>query len=123
MTLLALWLSLLVAAVGGLGLVYPAKLLAFVRFFDSRTGLWAAAGFRVIFGTALYQSAPTSHVPQILLVLGPIIVVAGLLTPLIGVARLYRIIQWWEAQGTVFTRVVAGFSLAFGLLLTLAVVT
>ena len=64
MTLLALWLGLFVAAIGARGIVYPAKLLAFVRLFDGQAGLWVAAMFRVIFGTALYQSAPTSHAPQ-----------------------------------------------------------
>ena len=123
MTLLALWLSLFVTALGATGIVYPAKLLAFARLFDSLTGLWVAAVFRVVFGTALYQSAPTSHAPQILHVLGLIIIAAGLLLPLVGVKRLHRIINGWEAQGTVFTRVMAGVALAFGLLLTFAVVT
>jgi len=123
MTLLALWLSLIVAAIGALGIAYPAKLLAFARFFDSLTGLWLAAVFRVIFGTAIYQSAPTSHAPHILFVLGPIIIVLGLLTPLVGLKRLHRIFGWWDAQEPVFTRVAAGVVLAFGLLLSFAVVT
>lgn len=123
MTFLALVISLAIAALGALGLVFPLKMLAFARLFESRAGLWVAATLRVVFGVALYQSAPTSHTPQILSVLGILVVIVGLLTPLFGVERAHRLFNWWEARGQVFMRIWAGIALALGLLLVSTIVT
>ncbi|MFM8333593.1 MAG: hypothetical protein ACKN9T_18095 [Candidatus Methylumidiphilus sp.] len=123
MTLIALALSLSIAALGVLGLFLPAKLLAVARFFDSRTGLWTAAVLRVVYGMALYQSAHTSLAPKTLIVLGVFIVVMGLLTPLLGPKRLHQILDWYAAQGVVFLRIWAGVALVFGLLVAGAVIT
>ncbi len=123
MTFIALVISLFIAAVGALGIAFPLKMLAFARLFDSRTGLWAAGVLRVVFGFALYQSASTSHAPQILGLLGIFIFIAGLLTPLFGVERTHRLFNWCETLGLVFVRIWAGFALALGLLLVSAIVT
>jgi hypothetical protein len=123
MTLIALFISLAIAALGGLGMVFPQKMIAFAHLFESRSGLWAAAVLRIVFGMALYQSAATSHAPDILYPLGIFIVAAGCATPFIGVARTKALIAWWEARGLGFVRAWAGFALALGLLLAGAVVT
>jgi hypothetical protein len=98
------------------------RLLDIVRQFQSQTGLYAAGAFRVVLGGALFFAAPSSRAPKVLRILGIIILVAGLFTPLFGVERLHRLIGWWSAQGTVFLRVWAAFALAFGLFLAYAVV-
>ncbi len=46
------------------------------------------------------------------------IVVAGVLTPLVGVDRARAIVEWWPAQGSAFLRVWAGVALVFGVFLT-----
>ena len=123
MTFAALMISLFIAALGALGIAFPLKLFAFARLFDSRTGIWAAAVIRLVFGFTLYQSAPTSHFPQTLVILGAIIFIAGLLTPLLGPGRVHRLFVWWEAHGLLFMRIWAGVALALALFLISAIVT
>ncbi|OGL29919.1 MAG: hypothetical protein A3G44_08385 [Candidatus Rokubacteria bacterium RIFCSPLOWO2_12_FULL_73_47] len=117
----ALVLSLLVAALGALGVVAPARLVGVVRRLESPGGLYAAAALRVVLGVALVLTAPTSRAPEVVRLLGAVIVVAGLVTPLVGVARFRRLREWWSARGPIFMRVWAGFALVLGLWLAYAV--
>ena len=122
MAIVALALSLLVAALGALGLLSPMRLLDIVRHFQSPVGLYAVAALRVVLGLALFLAAPASRAPKVLRILGIIILVAGLSTPLIGVERVHRLMDWWSTQGAVFMRIWATFALAFGVFLAYAVV-
>jgi len=117
MRLVALTLSLVISVVGAVGIVMPAVLLAISRPFLTPAGLYAAAGLRVVLGTALFLAAPASRAPKTLCALGVVIVVAGLVTPLVGIDRARAIVEWWTAQGTAFLRVWAGVALVFGLCL------
>jgi hypothetical protein len=121
MALVALALSLVVASVGALGVVSPPKLLNLVRSFHSPVGLYVAAAFRVVLGAALVLAARTSRAPEVLRILGFIILVAGLVTPMFGLERFRRLIEWWFARGPAFTRAWSAVALAFGLLLAYAV--
>jgi len=64
MALLALLFSILIAAIGAIGLVSPATLFHFVRRFQSSAGLYAAAGFRVRSGLALLFTTDRSRAPE-----------------------------------------------------------
>ena len=121
MSIIAFILSLFVVAVGAVGVVSPRKLLDMVRCFGSPAGLLAAAGFRVILGAVLFFAAPDSRAPGVVRILGILIFAVGLITPLFGVRRFSRLLKWWSARSSLFTRAWAGFALAFGLLLAYAV--
>lgn len=120
MAIVALVLSLSVAALGALGIVSPERLLGIVRRFQSPGGLYAAAAIRLALGATLWLAAPASRAPETLHIVGFIVFVAGLVTPFFGIERLGRVIDWWSARGLVFMRVWAGFALVFGLLLAYA---
>jgi hypothetical protein len=122
MALIALVLSLFVAALGALGMVSPMKLLGIARHFENPGGLCAAAALRIVLGVALFLAAPSSRAPEVVRVLGIIILVGGLITPLFGVERTRKLLDWWSARGRTFMRVWAGLALVFGLLLAYAVV-
>ncbi len=122
MALIALGLSLFVAALGAVGMVSPMRLLGVARHFQSPAGLCAAAALRVVLGVALVFAAPTSRAPGVVRILGIIILVAGVITPLFGVERSRRLLDWWSTRGPAFMRVWAGFALVFGLLLAYAMI-
>jgi hypothetical protein len=122
MAIVALVLSLFVAALGALGMVSPMRLLSIVRQFQRPAGLYAAAALRVVLGVVLFLAAPTSRSPEVVRILGIIILISGLITPLFGLERFRRLLNWWSARGPTFMRIWAGFALAFGLLLAYAVV-
>jgi hypothetical protein len=121
MVLLALLFSIFIAAIGAIGFVSPAKLFHMVRKFQSSTGLYVAAAFRVVFGSALLFAADRSRAPEVIRAVGIIVLVSGLITPLFGLDRFRRILNWWSTRPAAFQRVWAGFALAFGLLCAYAV--
>jgi uncharacterized membrane protein YidH (DUF202 family) len=121
-TLTALLLSLLIAALGALGVASPSRLLGLVRYLQTPAGLYVAAALRLVLGLALFFAAPGSRAPELLRILGVVIIVAGLITPFFGLERFRRLLDWWSARGPAFVRVWAAFALAFGLLLAYAVV-
>ena len=121
MALLALLFSIFIVAVGAIGFVSPAKLFHIVRKFQSSAGLYVAAGFRVVFGSALFFAADSSRAPEVIRVVGIIVLVSGLITPLFGVDRFRRILNWWSTRPSAFQRAWAGFALVFGLLCAYAV--
>ena len=121
MLILAFVLSLSVVVLGALGIVSPMMLLGVVRKFESPAGIYAAAALRIMLGVALFLSAPTSRVQEVVRILGIIIFVIGIITPLIGIERFRRLFNWWSERGPHFMRVWAGFALGFGLFLAYAV--
>jgi hypothetical protein len=117
---LAMALSLLVAALGAIGVVAPAELRGIARHFQTPTGLYAAAAIRVVLGGTLVLAAPTSRAPRVIRAVGVVILVAGLITPFLGLDQFRGILEWLSAQGPTATRIWAGGTLAFGCLLIYA---
>jgi hypothetical protein len=120
-TLVAFGISLLIAALGGLGIVSPPRLLGVVRRFQTPAGLFAATALRLVLGAALFLAAPASRAPETVRIVGMIVFVAGLITPFFGVERFGRLLDWWSALGPAVIRTWASFALVFGLLLAYAV--
>ncbi|MBI2877925.1 MAG: hypothetical protein HYY20_13700 [Candidatus Tectomicrobia bacterium] len=122
MSLLIALFGFFIGTLGLLGMIDPERLLRFARRWQSPAGLYLAALLRVVLGLLLFLTAPDSHVPGILHVLGGIIFTSGLATPLVGLARFQRILGWWADRSPAFKRAWAGCALAFGLLLLYAVI-
>lgn len=116
----ALALSLFVASIGALGVIRPEALVAIARLFQTPTGLYVAAGLRIVFGVALLVAASTSRAPAVISVLGIVVLVAGLIAPFVGPERVRAIVDWWSSLGPLVMRAWAAFALAFGCLLTWA---
>ena len=122
MTFVALIICLLTAAFGALGIASPSRLLGVVRHFQTPTGIYVAAGIRVVLGVALLFAAPASRAPSLIFVLGVFIIVIGAGTPLFGLERFRSLLDWWSAQRPAFIRGWAVLALAFGLALAYAIV-
>jgi hypothetical protein len=121
MTVVAFIICLLIAAVGALGVVSPSRLLGVVRQAQSRAGLYAGSAVRVVLGVALFFASPTSRAPELIRILGVVLIVAGVITQFIGLKRFRRLLEWFSARGSTFVRVWAVVALAFGLSLAYGV--
>jgi hypothetical protein len=117
MRTVAFAISAAITILGGLGLVAPSALLSIAEMFLTRQGMWLAAALRVVLGSALLVAAPRSRFPRALRVIGAVIVVAGVATPLIGLERARAIFEWETARGPAAMRIPATFALAMGLFL------
>jgi len=123
MTAVALVFSLLIVALGALGLASPSGLLSVDRYFQTPAGLYLAAAFRLVIGVAFFSAAPESRAPEALRILGAVIIAAGVVTLFLGRERFRRLLDWWSTQGSGFVRAWAAIAVVLGLLLTYAFAT
>jgi hypothetical protein len=119
---LALLIALFVMVVGVTGVIAPDRLITIGRQLITPTGLYVIGGLRVAIGLILFLAARASRAPRTLRVLGVIVIIAGLTTPLFGVERARAILDW-ESHGTQFIRVGAALAIALGALLAFLVGT
>lgn len=119
---IAILLALIIVAVGVVGLFSPSRVIRIARSLESRAGLYYVAALRLVFGVALLYSAEASRAPGLIRTIGVLLIVAGVVTPFLGVARFRRIVDWWSTWGGFLHRLWATVAIAFGLLLIWAVV-
>jgi len=121
MRLIAFTFCAIIIAIGAMGVLFPPRLIDFVRRFQSRQGLYLAAAIRLAFGGSLFLVASSSRAPGLVGGLGIFLIAAGVITPFFGVERFQRLLDWWAARGPGFIRAWAAFALLFGLLLAYAI--
>ena len=95
---LARFLGVLVMVIGAVALVAPSQLIAFGDDLLTPSGMYAIAAIRVVVGL--------------------IIAVAGLGTPLFGAGRSRQIFDWWVSQGPMILHVPGVLLIAIGAGLT-----
>ena len=115
MSLLSLVLSLSIACLGVLSIVSPDFFSDFLRHLQTPTGMYFAAGFRLIFGASLVLSAPKSRAPDILRGLGWLFLVAAVLIPVFGFDFFRSVIDFFLSLGPWAARLWGLVAMAFGL--------
>ena len=118
--LFALFIGLFVVAIASLGIAAPGIFLEAARFFQVTPVIYLAAVVRVVIGIIFIGAAPASRAPQVLRVLGVLVVIAGLITPFGGVYLAQLILQWWSAGGPALVRACAAVGLALGIFIVYA---
>jgi len=113
--LLAMVMAALIAALGVVGVAFPSLLLEFGRSLHTPGALLVAAAIRIIFGAVLVWVASASRMPITLRVIGFLVIVGGILTPVFGVERFEAILNWFSSQGPLFMRAWASVAVMFGL--------
>ena len=122
MTLLVALFGAAIAGLGILGFVRPRRLVGFVEStMQSRAGLYWAMGLRVVLGLLLLAAASESGFPKVLRVLGTISLVVAAISPLVGFARLRRVVQWWSDRSASLVQAWSLVTVGFGAFLIYAV--
>ncbi len=88
-------------------LVLPDQLVSIVDW-ESRRGLYVAAGMRVVTGLLLVLSASSTKYPRGLRIFGGVILLAGLGFPFIPIDFWAGLIHWWLVDNLVMYRVGGG---------------
>jgi uncharacterized membrane protein YidH (DUF202 family) len=122
MIVIAFVFSVLVAALGVLGLASPSKLLRLEEYSRNSPMRYIASAVRLLMGAALFFAAPASRAPGVLRTLGVFIFVAGVITLFFGPERFRRLVEWWSAHGPALARVWAALALVLGVFLAYALV-
>ena len=122
MALFVLAISLIVFGFGVAGILTPMRLTPFVLWFDNLRGLYIAAAFRILFGLALLDIAPTSQWPGFFNILGLITIAAGVILLALGLERFHKMVAWWCRQNAGILRVWFLFALIVGIFLIYATI-
>lgn len=122
MTVIAAWIVLLLGlTVAGLclwALADPRRLLVLIEpWFDHAYIVWVAAGTRLALGAALLLAADVSAVPTAFTVIGWLAIVAAIVLPFLGAARMKGMLERFEALPNAALRIWLVFAVAFGILL------
>jgi hypothetical protein len=114
MRLLGLVIGALVMLTSAISFAAPDLRLSLERSVITPAGLYAIAALRIAIGLVFVLAAPASRAPRTLRVLGLIVIIAGLMTPLFGVARARAVLNWWASAGPLLMRLDASVGMAFG---------
>jgi len=99
------WLIALFVGVAGVtGLLVPDRVMSARLIAATQSGLLAIAVLRSAIGIVLIMVAPRSRAPKTLQVFGALLLLAGMVTPLFGVARSKAVLDWEAAQGPMLVR-------------------
>lgn len=121
MTFFVLAICLIILGFGTVGTLAPGRLVKFVLWLDNLRGLYIAAAFRILFGAALIDIAPSAQWPTFLLILGLITITAGFGLLLLGFERFHKIVAWWCGQSVGLLRIWSVAALLLGVFLVYAV--
>ena len=113
---LAWIVALFVIAVGVTGIIAPDRLFSLGSIVATPAGLLGIAVIRIAIGIVLIMTA--SRMPRTLQVIGGVVLLAGLVTPLFGVERTRAVLAWEAAQDTVWLRIGGALAVAIGTFLT-----
>src|SRR5690242_16888234 len=120
MTWLVRLVGMAMVVEGLIGLMAPDALLAAGRLLVNPSGLIAAAVIRVGIGALLLAASRASRFPRLFQLLGIVVIIAGLATPVFGVERARAIVAWFTAQGGGAIRLVAAAAMMAGAFITYA---
>ena len=110
----AICVGFVIAAIGLVGVVEPRLLESAVGYFQTPPMVFVAGGVRVIMGAILFGAASHSRTPGALAVLGIVLVVGGILTPVIGASMGRTILDLWATFGPGFVRAWGALATALG---------
>jgi hypothetical protein len=114
MKLLATAVGVLVVLAGVVGIITPDEITVVGRHIVTQNGLYIIAVLRICIGLVFILAAPASRMPRTLRVIGAIVFIAGIATPLFGVDRSRAILDWWISRGSSVSRLAGVVAIAAG---------
>jgi hypothetical protein len=121
MRLLAKCIGILAIAVGIIGVISPASLIAVSYHALTPVALYVVAALRIGIGLVLIGVASGARMPKTMRVLGTVILLAGLATPFVGIDRERAMLDWWAGDGILLLRLSRCLAIAIGALIVYAV--
>jgi hypothetical protein len=122
MKYLAWIVALFVVTVGVAGIVAPDRVMGLRLLVATQGALFVIGAVRMAIGIVLIMGAPGSRAPKTLRIVGAVIMLAGVGTPLFGIDRIKAILEWEVAQGPELIRVGGVVALAIGGFLAFALI-
>lgn len=97
------------------GMIAPRRLTRFVStFLDKSWAMVFAVGVRLVLGAVLILAAPATKFPLAFQILGGLALLAAVLIPFVGRARLAKLIGWFESLSPAVVSMWCVFGVGFG---------
>lgn len=97
-------IGILIAVIGVVLVTMPQLALHFIAFAKQGKRVYIGGVVRIVFGGLLIWASPVATIMWIPLVLGIIMVIAGILIFVLGVEKIHRVLTWWETKDEQFRR-------------------
>jgi hypothetical protein len=114
MAFLVTLFGLIIAAVGVVGMVRPAQLVAGMLNWPAAVLLAVAVAVRLVLGIVFVLAAPSCRLPRVMYVLGIVALFAALVVLLLGPDRVQSLVQWWAGQPSLVVRAMYAGTVLFG---------
>ena len=114
MAVIVLIVGLIVLGMGILVLISPASLKRMLHIFLAKQWWYFVTGIRILVGILFILVASETRSPLFVRMVGVLFILAGLVVPLMGTARIQRLVSWWLERSDATLRLWALFSIAFG---------
>jgi ABC-type uncharacterized transport system permease subunit len=114
---LILLIAALMIVLGLTGVFWPLGITDFAKWSFTSTGLYIAAGIRIVFGLILLIAANKTATPKVVRGIGAILVAAGLATLFLSAETTQRFASSWLENGEDRVRISACLPLLVGLFL------
>jgi len=112
--LLGLAIGTIVIVAGAISFAAPDLRLSLERSVMTPAGLYGIAALRIAIGFVIVLAASASRAPRTLRGLGLIVIIAGVSTPVFGVARAQAVVNWLANAGPLLMRLDAVVAIAVG---------
>ena len=114
MAAIVLIVGLIVLGMGILVLISPASLKRMLHIFLAKQWWYFVTGIRILVGILFIVVASETRSPLFVRMVGVLFILAGLFVPLMGAARIQRLVSWWLERSDATLRLWALFAIAFG---------
>jgi uncharacterized protein YjeT (DUF2065 family) len=114
MAVIVLIVGLIVLGMGILVLISPASLKRMLHIFVAKQWWYFVTGIRILVGILFILVASETRSPLFVRTVGVLFILAGLVVPLMGAARIQRLVSWWLERSDATLRLWALFSIVFG---------
>jgi hypothetical protein len=114
MAFLVTLFGLIIAAVGVVGMVRPAQLVAGMLNWPAAVLLAVAVAVRLVLGIVFILAAPSCRLPRVMYALGIVALFAALVVLLLGPDRVQSLVQWWSGQPSQVVRATYAGTVLFG---------
>lgn len=110
-------IGIIIAIIGVVFVTMPVLMTKFVEWAKVGKRVYIGGVVRIVFGGLLIWASPVATTMWIPLVLGIIMVIAGILIFVVGVERVHSLLNWWESRSEDSRRGVAVVAAIIGVLL------
>lgn len=110
-------IGILIAVMGVVMSTMPGLALRFVGWAKQGKRAYMGGVVRIVLGALLIWASPVATTMWIPLVLGIIMVVAGITVFVLGIERIHRGLSWWEGKSEEFRRAWAVAAAVIGVLI------